>query len=105
MAHNRVVPRQMSEIHVMLRNADVASAPLIKLPEGRTVVGRDPTCSVLVADPAVSRFHAELSVEGTSILMRDLGSRNGTFVDSERVDSGGFLGRSDSLRRTGSLCR
>jgi pSer/pThr/pTyr-binding forkhead associated (FHA) protein len=76
----------MSNRQLLLRNTDVASAPLIKLAEGKAKIGRDPTCEIVVADPSVSRFHAELTIRETSISVRDLGSRNGTYVDTERVD-------------------
>src|SRR5580704_6012883 len=70
-----------------LVNRELTSAPGIKLLQGGTLLGRDPTCHIVVADPSVSRFHAEFSLQGTNITLRDLGSRNGTFVDGKRVDS------------------
>jgi len=36
-------------------------------------------------DPEVSRAHAVVECRGTRIAVRDLGSTNGTFVESERV--------------------
>lgn len=44
---------------------------------GPCIVGRDRTCDVVLADPTVSRRHAELQVEGSELVVRDLGSRNG----------------------------
>lgn len=76
-----------SNTQIALRNADVASAPLIKLTEGTIVIGRDSTCGVVLTDPSVSRFHAELVIQGTSITVRDLGSRNGTLVANAPVES------------------
>ena len=75
-----------SNTQIALRNADVASAPLIKLTEGTIVIGRDSTCGVVLTDPSVSRFHAELVIQGTSITVRDLGSRNGTLVANAPVN-------------------
>lgn len=49
------------------------------------VVGRDPSCALCVADDAVSRGHAALSPTRAGIAIRDLGSRNGVFVDGVRV--------------------
>ncbi len=60
-----------------------------------SVIGRSDYCSILIAHPSVSRLHASIThtVEGTVI--RDLGSRNGTFVNGiavgatpVRVDAG-----------------
>jgi ABC-type multidrug transport system fused ATPase/permease subunit len=48
-------------------------------------IGRD--CDgVLVDDPAVSRRHARLEVSQGELVVRDLGSTNGTMVNSTRID-------------------
>jgi adenylate cyclase len=49
------------------------------------VVGRAPTCDVSIADPTISRRHAELVCEEDQVLLRDLGSSNGTFVNGNKV--------------------
>jgi pSer/pThr/pTyr-binding forkhead associated (FHA) protein len=77
----------MADAQVTLRNADVITAPVIKLFDGTIMIGRDPTCGIVLADRSVSRFHAQLAVQGTSITVRDLGSRNGTYIDTERINS------------------
>jgi hypothetical protein len=52
------------------------------LPEGSSVVGREPGMATLVLpDPTVSRRHAEILNEGGRLILKDLGSRNGTFVN------------------------
>jgi predicted component of type VI protein secretion system len=53
----------------------------------RTGIGRDPQNDIVVDDPLVSRFHAELRVrpDGRQELV-DLRSRNGTFVNGRAVD-------------------
>ena len=49
-------------------------------------VGRDPTAGVpLTGDDRVSWRHARLTPGGEGVTVDDLGSRNGTFVDGERV--------------------
>jgi pSer/pThr/pTyr-binding forkhead associated (FHA) protein len=53
---------------------------------GRSLsVGSDPGCDLVVRDPAVSARHFSLSATEHGILLRDLGSTNGTFVDGYRV--------------------
>lgn len=55
----------------------------------RVTVGRDPAADLQFdpeEDRAVSARHAALVYEGGRWLVRDLGSRNGTFVDGERVE-------------------
>jgi pSer/pThr/pTyr-binding forkhead associated (FHA) protein len=52
---------------------------------GPVVVGRDGEGLVL-DDPTVSRRHVELTPAGETLVCRDLGSANGTFVDGVRID-------------------
>jgi DNA-binding NtrC family response regulator len=44
------------------------------------VIGSDPGCDLVIDDPHVSRRHAEISRSDRGIVLRDLGSRNGTLV-------------------------
>ena len=48
-------------------------------------VGRDPEANIVVTDPRVSWNHAVLQAEGDAWFVEDCGSRNGTFVGSDRV--------------------
>ncbi|MDT3446181.1 protein kinase domain-containing protein [Pseudofrankia sp. BMG5.37] len=50
------------------------------------VIGRAPECDVVLADPLVSRRHAELRRVGPDWRIVDLGGWNGTFVNGHRVD-------------------
>jgi serine phosphatase RsbU (regulator of sigma subunit) len=49
------------------------------------VLGRDPSRSFFLSDPDVSRSHCELRLAGDRVVVRDLASTNGTFVDGARV--------------------
>jgi len=42
------------------------------------MVGRDPTCEIIVQDRQVSRFHARISPTPEGVMVEDLGSKNGT---------------------------
>jgi serine phosphatase RsbU (regulator of sigma subunit) len=59
------------------RAAPITSEPLI--------VGRDPSRSFHLPDADVSRSHCALRLVGDTVLVRDLGSTNGTFIDGARV--------------------
>src|SRR5579859_3616037 len=69
------------------------SGGVAKTPEGgqftidvdALVVGRDPGATIVVADPEVSAIHCELRAVSEGILVRDLGSTNGTFIGPIRV--------------------
>jgi predicted component of type VI protein secretion system len=52
---------------------------------GRLVVGRDPACDVSHDDSLLSRRHAEFMTAGDEVTVRDLGSRNGVFVNGTRA--------------------
>ena len=47
----------------------------------RLVVGTHESADLVLHDPTVSRFHCELGVSGDKVLLRDLGSSNGTFLN------------------------
>jgi DNA-binding winged helix-turn-helix (wHTH) protein len=64
----------------------VADAWRLPLRAGETILGREGTGVVPLPSPSVSRQHAALIIEGTAARVRDLGSKNGTFVDEIRVD-------------------
>ena len=48
-------------------------------------IGRDPGCEALVIEPTVSRRHARVLWEGDELVVEDLGSSGGTFVNGIRV--------------------
>jgi two-component system response regulator AtoC len=55
------------------------------LPSGRTVLGRDFTCDIRLPGDETSRQHAEIVRESAMIVISDLNSMNGTYVDGSRV--------------------
>ena len=52
---------------------------------GDYVIGREPQCEVQVEVELVSRRHAQLTVNFDHVLIEDLGSSNGTFVNGKPV--------------------
>jgi two-component system, NtrC family, response regulator HydG len=56
------------------------------------LVGQSGACTLRLSDPEVSRRHAELSVDGHRLRVRDLGSTNGTYVDDVAVVEAWALG-------------
>jgi len=53
----------------------------------RVLVGKSPACGLRLTDAQVSRRHAALEAVERRLRLSDLGSKNGTFVDGERIDS------------------
>lgn len=60
----------------------VRRIPLVEFP---VLVGRQAGLALAGASPRMSRHHAEIVSRGDGLAVRDLGSRNGTFVNRERI--------------------
>ncbi len=60
----------------------------VALRAGRNLVGRSRRAAVRIDSPDLSRRHAELTVAADRVRVRDLGSRNHTWVDGRRLESG-----------------
>src|ERR1051325_3698159 len=59
-----------------------------ELEPGFNTLGRNPTNDYRVHDATVSSFHCEIVLSEDSVLVRDLGSTNGTFIDNQPVQEG-----------------
>jgi hypothetical protein len=68
------------------------------LPLGTTVLGRGQDADVILADSSVSRRHAELHAGAAKVVIRDLGSSNGTFVNGARLTGSTELHDGDEVR-------
>ena len=51
----------------------------------QTTVGRDESNTLVIRDDSISTHHCEILVYGPEVIVRDLGSTNGTFVDGLRL--------------------
>ena len=56
------------------------------LKEGENIVGRSTTCEVSIDDSSISRNHAVLFIEARKVTLKDLGSKNHTFIDNQRIN-------------------
>jgi hypothetical protein len=68
-----------------------ADRPLVRL-------GRGSGSEVILQDSQASRQHAEISQQGDQVVIRDLGSTNGTYVNDERVIGSRLLRPGDRIR-------
>jgi pSer/pThr/pTyr-binding forkhead associated (FHA) protein len=58
----------------------------VPLPGGsRVAIGRGRDCELVLITDSASRRHAEVYAEGVDFCVRDLGSKNGTFVNGQPV--------------------
>ncbi len=50
-------------------------------------IGRSPDCDCVLTHPSVSRLHAEIVLKNGSYILHDNGSRQGTYVNGDQVDT------------------
>ena len=65
---------------------------------GENILGRGGDSVVPIASLGVSRHHAVITATRTAAVLRDLGSKNGTFVGGRRVDEPVTLREGDTIR-------
>ncbi len=61
-------------------------------------VGRDPDCEIVVPDRQVSRVHARFTYNKNGVLLEDLGSKNGTFLNGSLLESPSILEEGDIVQ-------
>lgn len=66
------------------------------------VVGRAPTCDLVLTDRFMSRAHARFTVDRETVTLEDLGSYNGTFVNDVRIAEPVVVHPGDSIRISSS---
>lgn len=71
----------------------------IFLEKGALLIGRDEEkCDLVIADRQVSRHHALISLEDDGYILKDLGSKNGTFLNGRELDSPQALQDGDEIQ-------
>jgi DNA-binding NtrC family response regulator len=53
----------------------------------RATIGTDPGADLVLRDPTVSRFHCEIELASAKAVLRDLSSKNGTFINGLEIFS------------------
>jgi two-component system, cell cycle response regulator len=74
-----------------------ATGQLFKLKATMTI-GRAPTCEIRLEDDGISRNHARVRCEGDEAWVEDLGSRNGTFVNGDKIEQLVKIGDGDKIQ-------
>ncbi len=70
----------------------------IKIPVPKCLIGRGDDCHLRPQSDAVSRQHCVIITTDSEVVVRDLNSRNGTYVNGERVGEEAVLLMGDVLR-------
>jgi hypothetical protein len=75
------------------KKLDIAWVPVLEvagvshsLVSSKTTVGRDSTADIQIGDNGLSRKHFEILWDGSSAVLRDLGSTNGVKVNGRKID-------------------
>ncbi len=55
------------------------------------IIGRDASCDIIIPDRQISRFHARFSPKEEGVLLEDLGSKNGTYHNGQRLEGDPIL--------------
>jgi pSer/pThr/pTyr-binding forkhead associated (FHA) protein len=63
-----------------------------------TLVGREVECTISLDSPHVSRYHAKLVVTDNGVVLEDLRSSNGTFVNGKRINNKTRVSVGDEIR-------
>lgn len=106
MARTKTVVTVISKISERPTNPDAALVVIHGAELGRkyelnreaTVIGRSSKSDIQIDQESISRAHAKLSGKGRNILIADLGSTNGTFVNDDSVEGSYQLRNGDLIK-------
>ena len=80
---------------IVLTGGSVGEMFAVKQPE--IIVGRARNATIHIDDEGISRKHAKLTCEGTTVHIEDLGSANGTSVNDQKLTFRQLLGDGDKV--------
>src|SRR5208337_3635869 len=96
--------RSVSELaYLVIREGGKWSDVFRLIPGQATTIGRAPTNQIVLKDDRCSRNHVEVFVSGGQWLLRDLDSRNGTMIGTQRIVGDHLLKAGDIIRIGRSL--
>jgi pSer/pThr/pTyr-binding forkhead associated (FHA) protein len=84
-----------------LAPADAAGGPRVDLPVGEMTLGRLAPSNVILESPVISGLHARIQRTADQVVIQDLGSVNGTFVNAQRISAVTLLKDGDVLSIAG----
>ena len=90
---------EIKMVKKLIQAMDKGSAPSLEILEGslagtrfvfegknqEVTIGRDPACEFAIDSEVISRKHARAEKRYDTIILRDLGSKNGTYVNREKI--------------------
>ena len=76
---------------------------LIAIQHGKLLIGREEDCQLRPESEFVSRHHCVLLLDEYTLRIRDLGSKNGTFVNGHRIGNSETILRQDDMISIGEM--
>jgi pSer/pThr/pTyr-binding forkhead associated (FHA) protein len=81
----------------LLLSGGPGAGQVFALNKALLTIGRGSECDVVIADVSISRRHAQVLRQETGWYVQDLGSRNGTAINGQRLSEPGHLEDGDTL--------
>lgn len=85
-------------MHALIVNTGKHKGKKIVLPDKEVIIGRDETSFIRMTSSEVSRQHCSLTPTEKGLLVRDLGSQNGTIVNNVKIEAETLLRPGDKLQ-------
>ncbi len=73
---------------VLVADSSWLAGQEFEIPQQPATIGRGSQCDITIPGTHLSRQHAEVSIQGKKLLVRDLASANGTYINDERITEG-----------------
>lgn len=87
----RVRPELVAPVTLITPQGD------LEIMTGSILIGRLPECEVKLDDNLVSRMHARISVQSDQVVVEDLHSSNGVYINGNRVGHSAVLREGDRI--------
>ena len=71
---------------------------IFNLVNGENVIGRNPDCTISLDFHGVSRKHFTITVNESEVIVTDLGSANGTYLNNQKLSTPTVLQRADTIK-------
>ena len=71
---------------------------IFDLNDGETIVGRNPDCAIPLDFNGVSRKHFKVIINAGSSTLQDLGSSNGTYLNTSKIEGAVELSKGDTVK-------
>ena len=99
LSNSRRPPHQPQPRHAMAAQLEsLTDVPSITLDKPVIFIGRDSECDVVLTDSRrVSRKHCCLAIVNDQLMVRDLGSMNGIYINGQRVERSRKMRAGDEL--------